>query len=90
MEDILAKLKETHWINVYISDNPKAPICSIEFVDKQDKNKRCKYPIWRDKEKPQYGYVGNMDNGTKGSVDKHNQDKANGYQGDDLDDEPPF
>lgn len=84
----LDKLRDDYWINVYYSNSPKAPICNIEFVNKKDKNERYKYPVWRDKEKDGYGYVGKLE---VKKVDSHNEAKANAYQPqDDLDDEIPF
>lgn len=89
--DILKDIKEKYWINVYISDNPKAPVCSLEFVDRNDKTKSCRYPVWKDREKPQFGYVGNLDVRQGNSSEKPNSSTvANNAIVDDLNDEIPF
>jgi hypothetical protein len=88
MSNPLDQIKEKFWINVYYSDNPKAPICNIEFVNKDDKNERYKHPVWKNKKKDGYGFVGNAE---APKVDSHNQAKANAYQPDDtIDDSIPF
>ena len=91
MRDPIEILREKYWINIYHSDNPKAPICSIEFVEKDNKDIRFKYPVWKDKEKDGKGYVGKLD---EKRVDSHNEAKGNAYQpepsGHDLDDIIPF
>ena len=91
MKDPLETLREKYWINIYHSDNPKALICSIEFVEKDNKDIRFKYPVWKDKEKEGKGYVGKLD---VKQVDSHNEAKGNTYQPQDdvegLDDTIPF
>lgn len=89
MKDPLETLREKYWINIYHSDNPKAPICSIEFVEKDNKDIRFKYPVWEDKEKDGKGYVGKLD---VKQVDSHNEAKGNAYQPQDdvMSDEIPF
>jgi len=91
MTNPLENIKEKYWINVYYSDNPKAPICSLEFVNKDNKEERYKYPVWKDKEKDGKGYVGNLD--VSKPMDSHNQAKGNAYVNDvvdELNDEIPF
>lgn len=96
MTNKFEELKETFWVNIYIprTDNPNAPICNIEFVNKDNKEERYKYPVWRDNKKDGFGYVGKLDEGNpvQKVADDHNAQKANAYQPqDDLDDElPPF
>jgi hypothetical protein len=63
MTNPLEQLKQDFWINVYYLDKPNAPLCTLELVNKQDKNERYKYPVWRDKEKDCKGYVGKLDEG---------------------------
>lgn len=57
----LETIKEKFWINVYHSDNPKAPICNLEFVSKENKDERYKYPVWKDREKAGNGYIGKLE-----------------------------
>jgi hypothetical protein len=89
MTDPLEILRGKYWLNVYINDKPNAPICNLVLVDKENKDSKFKYPIWRDKEKEGYGYVGKLD---VKQVDSHNQAKGNGYAPQDDDDfnNPPF
>ena len=89
----LETLKENYWINVYYSDNPKAPICTLEFVNKNNSEERYKHPVWRDKEKPNKGYIGKLDITEVSSGEAtHSVAKSNGFQAQDLynDELPPF
>ncbi len=90
MKDPLETLKEKYWLNVYINDKPNAPICNLVLVDKENKDSKFKYPIWRDKEKEGYGYVGKLDN-FEAKPTLHDTAKQNAYVEDVMDsDTIPF
>lgn len=84
----LETLREKYWINIYYSDKPNAPICNIVLVDKQNKDLKFKYPVWRDKEKEGMGYVGKLDEGKPTDTAKQNAYQPS-YASMDTE-EPPF
>ena len=61
MSNPLDELRERYWINVYHSDKPNSPLCNLVLVEKDNKDNKFKYPVWKDKEKEGYGYVGKLD-----------------------------
>jgi len=91
MTNPIDSLREKYWINVYYDKNPNAPICRLELVNKDNKEERYKYKIWRDKKKDGYGYVDKLD--VSKPMDSHNQAKGNAYVNDvvdELNDTIPF
>ena len=82
MTNPLEELKEKYWLNVYHSENPNAPICNLVLVSKDNKEEKYKYPIWKDKEKDGYGYVGKLDTYEGGNSQAPVEE--------DLSDEVPF
>ena len=86
------ELREKYWLNVYHSDKPNAPICNLVLVNKDNKDDKYKYPVWRDKEKEGYGYVGKLDTYEGNQPTQHDQAKQNAYQPapEELNDEIPF
>ena len=79
MNNPLDELREKYWINVYHNDNPNAPLCNLVLVNKENKDDKYKYPVWKDKEKDGYGYVGKLDT-FQAEPTSHDTAKQNAYQ----------